>query len=48
VKILSVKFHEDPSSVSRVLPYGKMEGRTDMKRAVAFCDYYTKAPENTN
>ena len=34
--------------MSRVLPYGKMEGRTGVKLVVAFCNCYTKAPENTN
>jgi hypothetical protein len=40
-----MKFHEDASGVCRVLPYGKMEGRTNVKRVVAFCICYTKAPE---
>ena len=48
LKISNVKFNEHPSGVSSVLPYGKMEGRTDVKRVVAFCNSYTKAPENTN
>jgi len=43
-----MQFQENPAGVSRVLPYGKMEGRTDVKRVVAFCNCYTKAPENTN
>jgi hypothetical protein len=43
-----MKFHEGPSCVSLALPYGNMKGRTDVKRVVAFCNCYTKAPENTD
>ena len=42
-KYSNIKFHENPSSGSRVIP----SGRTDMtKLTVAFCNF-ANAPENS-
>ena len=35
-KISSIKFHQNPSSGSRVVSCGRRNGRTDMKLIVAF------------
>jgi len=36
----NIKFHENPSSGSRVVPCAQMDGRTDMtKLIVAFCNF---------
>jgi hypothetical protein len=39
-KYSNIKFHENPSCGSRVVPCGKMDGRTDlMKLIVAFRNF---------
>jgi hypothetical protein len=39
-KSSSITFHENPSSGSRVVPFGRTDGRTDMtKLIVAFCNF---------
>jgi hypothetical protein len=44
-KFSNIKFHENPSIGSRVVPYGEKERRKDMMHLkVAFRDF-TKAPK---
>jgi hypothetical protein len=39
-KSLNIKFHQNPSNGSRVVPCGETVGRTDMtKLIVAFCNF---------
>jgi hypothetical protein len=39
------RFHQNPSSGSRVFPRGQTDGRTDMKLIVAFRNF-ANAPKN--
>jgi len=45
-KILNIKFHENPSSVSRVVPCGQTDGQTDMNNVTAACRKFANAPTN--
>ena len=39
-EILNITFHQNPSSGSRVVPYGQADGQTDMtKLTVAFRNF---------
>jgi len=43
-KFSNIKFHENPSSGSRVVPCGRIDGRTDMtKLIVAFRNFAERA-----
>jgi hypothetical protein len=42
-----IKFHENPSSGSRVISRGRADGRTDMTKLTVACNF-AKAPKNTN
>jgi hypothetical protein len=44
-KYSNVKFHENPSSGSRVVPYGRTDRRTDMAKLVVSFRSFTKAPK---
>jgi hypothetical protein len=44
-KSLNVTFHENPYSRSRVVPCGKTEGRTDMKKLIVAFRYFVNAPK---
>jgi hypothetical protein len=44
-KYSNIKFHENPSSGSRVLPCGPTDRQTDMKLIVAFHSF-ANAPKN--
>jgi len=47
-KYSNIKFHENPSGGSRVVPCGQMEGWTDvMKLIVTFCNF-ANASKNSN
>ena len=40
----SVKFNENPSSGSRVIPCGRTDGQTDMKKLIVALRNFTNAP----
>ena len=42
-KYSNIKFHENPSIVSRVVRYGHTDGPTDMKLLVAFRNFAKSA-----
>ena len=44
-KTVKTKFHENPSSGSRVFLCGRADGQTDLKLIVAFRNF-AKAPKN--
>ena len=44
-KSSNINFHENPSSGSRVFPYGRTDRRTDMKLIVAFRNF-ARVPKN--
>jgi len=41
-----MKFHENPSSGSRVVPCGQMDKRTDMMTPIVDFRHFTKVPKN--
>ena len=45
-KYPDVKFHENPSSGSRVVPYGKPDGRTDLTKLIVALSKFANAPKN--
>jgi hypothetical protein len=45
-KYSNIKFHDNPSSGSRVVPRGGTNGRTDMAKPVATFRSFSKAPKN--
>jgi hypothetical protein len=38
-------YHENPTSESRVIPYGQTEGRTDMTKQIVVFRNFSKAPK---
>jgi hypothetical protein len=38
-------FHENPSSVSQAVPYGRTDGHTDMKNLTVAFRNFAKAPK---
>ena len=46
-KYSNVKFHEHPSSVSRVFPCGRTDGRTDITKLTDALLNFAKAPKIT-
>ena len=42
----NIKYHENPSSGSRVVPYGKTYGRTDMTNVTVAFSSFANAPKN--
>jgi hypothetical protein len=42
-----IKFHENPSSGSRVVPCGQTDARTDMKKLIVAFRNFANAPKNT-
>jgi len=42
----NIKFHENPSSGSRVVPRRRTNGRTDMAKLVVTFRNFSKAPKN--
>jgi hypothetical protein len=45
-KYSNIKFHENPSSGSRVVPYGQTDGQIDMTKLIAAFSNLAKAPKN--
>jgi len=45
-KYIDIKFHENPSSGSRVVPLGRTDGQTDMTKLIAAFRSFTNAPNN--
>jgi len=43
-KYSDIKFHENPSSGSRVVSYGQMDGQTDMTNPIAAFRHFAYAP----
>ena len=43
-----IKFNENPSSGSRVVPRGRTDGRTDMTKLIVACCNFAKEPKNAN
>jgi hypothetical protein len=41
-----LKFHENPSSVCRVIPCGRTDGRTDMTKPIVDFRNFANAPKN--
>ena len=41
-----IKFHENPSSGSRVVPSGQTEGQTDMTKLIAAFRNFVNSPKN--
>jgi hypothetical protein len=44
-KISNIKFHEKPSSGSRVVPYGLTDGRTDVTKLIIAFHSFANAPK---
>jgi len=44
-KSSSIKFYENPSSGSRVVPWGRTDGRTDMKQLLVAFRNFAKTPK---
>ena len=44
-KYSNITFHENPSSGSRVVPYGRMDGQTDMMKLIVAFRNFSNAPE---
>ena len=42
----NIKFHGNPSSGSRVVPYGRTDGRTDMTALIVGFRTFANAPKN--
>jgi len=48
-KSSNIKFHENPSSGSPVVPYGqRTDGRTDMTKLIVAFQNFANAPTNEN
>jgi len=47
-KCSNIKFHENPSSGSRVVQCGWKDGRTDMAKVTVAFRNFADAPKNTN
>jgi hypothetical protein len=45
-KYIDIKFHENPSSKSRVVSRGRKDGRTDMTKLTVAFGNFAKAPKN--
>jgi hypothetical protein len=45
-KSSNIKFHENPSIGSRVVPFGQMDGQTDMTKLTVASRSSTNAPKN--
>jgi hypothetical protein len=45
-KSSNIKFHENPSSWSRVVPRGQTDGWTDMMKLIDAFRNFAKAPKN--
>ena len=45
-KSSDIKFHENPSSGSRVVPFGRMDIRRDMTKLIVAFRNFANAPEN--
>ena len=45
-KSLNIKFQENPSSLSRVIPCGKTDGRTDMMKLIVPFRNFANAPKS--
>jgi len=43
-KYPNIEFHENPSSGSRVVPYGQTDGRTDMTKLIVAVRNFANAP----
>ena len=41
-----MKFHENPFDGSRVVPCGRMDGRTDITKLIVAFRNFAKAPKN--
>jgi hypothetical protein len=46
-KCSNIKYHENPSSGSRVVPCGKTYGRTDMTKLIVAFRNFANAPKNS-
>lgn len=47
IKVPNIKFHKTPSSGSRAVAWGRMDGRTDgMTKPIDNFREYAKAPKN--
>jgi len=42
----NIEFHENSSSVSRVVPFDQMDRRTDMTKLIVAFGNFAKAPKN--
>jgi len=47
-KYSKIKFHENPTSGSRVAPRGQTDGRTDMAKLIVAFSYFAKAPNKNS
>jgi hypothetical protein len=45
-KYANIKFHENPSHWSRVVPFGRMDGRTDITKLTVAFRNFANAPKN--
>jgi hypothetical protein len=45
-KVANVKFHQNPSSGSRVVPCGYTDGRTDMTKLIVAIRNFANVPKN--
>jgi hypothetical protein len=43
---IHIKFHENSSSGSRVVPYGRTDGRTDMTKLIVAFRSFANAPND--
>jgi hypothetical protein len=44
-KFSNIKFHENSLRWIRAVPYGRTEGRTDMKKLIVACRIFSTAPK---
>jgi hypothetical protein len=47
-KYSNIKFHENPSSVSSVVPWGRKDGRTGMTKPIVDFRSFANAPKNNH
>ena len=43
-----IKFHENPSIGSQVVPYGRTDGRTDMMKVIVIFHNFAETPKNVS